>query len=238
MAAHDETNAKLGIEFYGGYQVYSESGVDLTMLRRNLERTVEERWENNRRALAFSNALRDANAARLGRLVDTGGSQIMVDAAGIVRHLIAHHVEFVVIGGQAMRAQGSTYITEDLDLCYRRTAQNIAAVAAAFAPLHPYLRGAPPGLPFAFDAPTIQACLNFTLITDLGEVDLLGEVSGVGNYDRVYAQSDELDALGGKVRVLSIDGLIAAKKTAGRNKDRAHVLELEELKKLREGGRG
>jgi hypothetical protein len=238
MATYDETKAKPGIEFYGGYQVYSESGVDLTMLRRNLERTVEERWENNRRALAFGNVLRDANAARLGRLVDIGRGQIMVDAVGIVRHLIAHRVEFVVIGGQAMRVQGATYITEDLDVCYRRTAQNIAALAAAFAPLHPYMRGAPPGLPFSFDAPTIQAGLNFTLQTDLGDVDVLREVSGLGNYDRVYAQSDEVTAFGDKVRVLSLDGLIAAKKAAGRNKDRAHLLELEELKKLREGGQG
>jgi hypothetical protein len=238
MAAPDETKAKPGIEFYGGYQVYSESGVDLTLLRRNLERTVEERWENNRRALALGQVLQEANAARLGRSVEDNRRQIMVDAVGIVRQLLAHQVEFVVVGGQAMRAQGAAYITEDLDLCYRRTAQNIAAIAAAFAPLHPHLRGAPPGLPFAFDAPTIQAGLNFTLTTDLGEVDLLGEVSGIGNYDRVYAQSDELDVLGGKVRVLSVDGLIAAKKAAGRNKDRAHLLELEELKKLREAGQG
>jgi predicted nucleotidyltransferase len=203
-----------------------------------LERTVEERWENNRRVLAFGNALRDANAARLGPLADSGRRAIMVDAVGIISHLLAHRVEFVVIGGQAMRAQGATYITEDLDVCYRRTPQNIAALAAAFAPLHPYMRGAPPGLPFTFDAPTIQAGLNFTLQTDLGEVDVLGEVSGLGNYERVYAQSDELAVFGSKVRILSLDGLIAAKKAAGRNKDRAHILELEELKKLREGGQG
>ncbi len=162
----------------------------------------------------------------------------MVDVAGIISHLIAHRVEFVVIGGQAMRAQGATYITEDLDVCYRRTPQNIAALSAAFAPLHPYMRGAPPGLPFHFDAPTIQAGLNFTLQTDLGDVDVLGEVSGLGNYERVCAHSDELTVFGSKVRVLSLDGLIAAKKAAGRNKDRAHILELEELKKLRESGQG
>ena len=92
MATPDETKANPGIEFYGGYQVYSESGVDLTMLRRNLERTVEERWENNRRALAFGNALRDANATRLGRLLDTGRRQTMVDATGIIAHLIARHL--------------------------------------------------------------------------------------------------------------------------------------------------
>jgi hypothetical protein len=31
------------IEFYGGYQVYSESGIDLTLLRENLKHTPTER---------------------------------------------------------------------------------------------------------------------------------------------------------------------------------------------------
>ena len=40
MATQDEKKAKPGIEFYGGYQVYSESGVDLTLLRANSARPV------------------------------------------------------------------------------------------------------------------------------------------------------------------------------------------------------
>jgi hypothetical protein len=104
--------------------------------------------------------------------------------------------------------------------------------------LHPYLRGAPPGLPFRLDVPTLQAGLNFTLSTDLGDLDLLGEVSGVGDYQKSLAQSQEITMFGMQIRVLSLDGLIAAKRAAGRNKDQAHLLELEELKKLREGGQG
>src|SRR5262249_50437903 len=100
--------------------------------------------------------------------------------------------------------------------------------------LHPYLRGAPAGLPFKLDVPTLQSGLNFTLVTDHGDLDLLGEVSGIGRYEQVLAQSDELEVFGLKVRVLSIDGLIAAKKAAGRAKDQAHLLELEELKNLRD----
>jgi predicted nucleotidyltransferase len=162
----------------------------------------------------------------------------MFDAPGIVRQLVSQHVEFVVVGGLAMAAHGSAYLTKDLDVCYDRAAANLAALAAALAPLHPYLRGAPPGLPFRLDVPTLQAGLNFTLTTDLGDLDLLGEVSGLGDYHEVFAQSQESAMFGLQVRVLSLDGLIAAKKAAGRNKDRAHLLELEELKKLREGGQG
>jgi hypothetical protein len=151
--------------------------------------------------------------------------------------LTTHRIEFVVIGGLAMIAHGSAYITKDIDLCYRRSHENIAALAAACASIHPYLRGVPPGLPFKFDAATIQAGLNFTLTTDLGDIDFLGEVSGVGSYQKVAALSEEKEVYGLVVRVLSLDGLIAAKRAAGRNKDKLHLLELEELKKMRDAAR-
>ncbi len=162
----------------------------------------------------------------------------MTDVIAYVKLLTAHHIQFVVIGGQAMRALGSAHVTDDTDICYQRTPANLAALVVAFAPIHPYLRGVPPGLPFRFDVPTLTAGLNLTLDTDLGEIDLLGEVSGVGTYDRVLAQSEEGTLSGLTVRILSLDGLIAAKKAAGRVKDRLHLLELEELKKLRDAARG
>jgi hypothetical protein len=225
------------LEFYGGYQVYSDSGVDLTLLRQNLTRTVEQRLENNKRALAMGHAFQ--RAGRPGRPQPPNPDErfVMVDAPALIQVLASGEVEFVTIGGQAMRAQGSAHVTEDADFCYRRTPENIARLAAALAPARPYLRGAPPGLPFRFDALTIQAGLNFTLTTDLGDVDFLGEVSGIGNYDAVYAKSEEIDMFGYKVRVLSLDGLIAAKTAAGRLKDQTHLLELEELKKLRDAAK-
>jgi hypothetical protein len=232
MAAHDETKAKPGIEFYGGYPVYSESGVDLTQLRRNLKTTIEDRWESVCRSASWLRTLGPQ------RKESSMSESSKFDAPGIVRQLVAEKVEFVVVGGLAMAVHGSSYLTKDLDVCYNRTAANMAAIVAALAPLHPYLRGVPPGLPFRLDVPTLQAGLNFTFITDLGDLDLLGEVSGIGDYSKVLAQSQERAMFGMQVRVLSLDGLIAAKKAAGRNKDRNHVLELEELKKLREGGQG
>jgi hypothetical protein len=225
-----------GIEFYGGYEVYSDTGVDLTLLRANLRRSLEERWENNRRALEFARALRQAVQSR-GRSPVSGGGVGMVDAVGFVKLLTANNVQFIVIGGQAMRAHGSAHVTEDIDVCYQRTPPNLAALVAALTPLHPYLRGVPPGLPFRFDMPTLAAGLNFTLTTDCGDVDLLGEVSGIGGYDQVLRLSDEVKMFDSTVRILSLDGLIAAKKAAGRGKDRLHLLELEELKKLRDAAR-
>lgn len=222
------------IEFYGGYEVYSESGVDLTQLRENLRLTVAERLQSNSGSLRSLEAFTEASHVRGRNCLSRTRRVGMLDIEGILRQLAAHQVDYVLIGGLAMIAHGSAYITKDVDICYARSQENLAAAAAAFAPLHPYLRGAPPGLPFRFDVPTIQAGLNCTLTTDLGDVDLLGEVSGVGGYPQALAQSEEKVVFGLAVHVLSLEGLIAAKKAAGRTKDRTHLLELEELKKLRD----
>jgi hypothetical protein len=91
-------------------------------------------------------------------------------------------VEFVIVGGIAATIHGSARVTQDLDIVYARTPENIARLAASLAPHRPYLRGAPPGLPFRWDAETIRRGLNFTLTTTLGDVDLLGEIVGGGSY--------------------------------------------------------
>src|SRR5256885_3412733 len=92
-------------------------------------------------------------------------------------------VEFIIIGGVAARVHGSARLTEDLDIAYRRTHENIQRIVQALAPYDPYVRGAPRGLPFQWDERTIHNGLNFTLTTTLGSIDLLGEVTGGGTYD-------------------------------------------------------
>lgn len=146
-------------------------------------------------------------------------------------------VEYVLIGGFAAIVQGSAYATYDVDICYRRTGDNIHRLSNALAPIHPYLRGAPRGLPFRFDAPTIQAGLNFTFTTDQGDLDLLGEVSGLGNFDQVKAASETMELYGFSVSVLTVEGLIRSKKAAGRRKDLLLLGDLENLLKLKRGSK-
>jgi hypothetical protein len=221
------------MEFYGNYQVYSESGVDLTLLRENLKRTATERVEKNSRGIGVVAELKRAGRATC-RPTQLDRCEMELEVKKILSLLTTHQVQFILIGGLAMRVHGSAHITEDLDVCYSRAPQNIVALASAFETIHPYLRGAPAGLPFHFDVPTILAGLNFTLISDLGDIDLLGEVSGIGNYEKALPQSEKRTIFELPVPVLSLDGLIAAKKAAGRGKDRQHLLELEELKKMRD----
>jgi hypothetical protein len=231
MAAPEQRDKPKGIKFYGVDEVYSESGVDLTLLHSNLRQSIEERLENNRRAAEFGFALWQSNPHR-ELLAAFNRTVSMTDVAAFLKLLVGLQVQFVLIGDQALAAHGSAHVTFDTDICSQRTPENLAALVAALAPVHPYLRGAPPGLPFCFDMPTVEAGLNFTLDTDKGKIDILGEVSGVGTYEQVLAHSVEKIVYGFPVRILSIDGLIAAKKAAGRTKDQLHLLELIELKKI------
>src|SRR2546423_14968957 len=100
-------------------------------------------------------------------------------------------IRFIVIGGLAAIAHGQARATYDVDAVYERSAGNIERLAAVLRPIQPYLRGAPPGLPFSWDARTIKMGLNFTLKTTLGDLDLLGEVAGVGNYQQLLPWSQE-----------------------------------------------
>src|SRR5437867_7941495 len=87
----------------------------------------------------------------------SGRQPVPSDFTRILDRLHAEGVEFVVAGGLAMVAHGSSIVTRDFDLCYRRTPDNLARLARAIAPLHPRLRGAPGDLPFLFDVRTLQA---------------------------------------------------------------------------------
>ena len=104
----------------------------------------------------------------------------MVDFEALLRALAGSQIEFIVVGGAAATAHGSARLTNDLDIVYSRSPENIRRIVTALRDFHPYLRGAPPGLPFRFDEETIHAGLNFTFTTTLGDLDLLGEIAGGG----------------------------------------------------------
>jgi hypothetical protein len=122
-----------------------------------------------------------------------------VDLAQIIPPLVRAKVDFILIGGMAAILHGSARVTFDVDLVYSRTDENIQRLTDALASHKPYLRGAPPDLPFAWDAKTIRSGLNFTLTTALGDVDLFGEVAGGDTYQDLSAHSFEIEAFGVQV---------------------------------------
>jgi hypothetical protein len=147
----------------------------------------------------------------------------------VLDRLARNEVDFIVIGGLAAALHGSAYVTQDVDVCYGRSHASIEHLCRALADLHPNLRGAPAGLPFRFDPATVKAGLNFTLSTDLGPVDVLGEVSPFGDFEKLKPHAVPMSLGGHSVLVLSLPALIRSKRAAGRPKDLLVVPELEAL---------
>lgn len=153
----------------------------------------------------------------------------MTRFAELLRVLVEADVEFLFIGGVAAVAHGSARTTQDLDILYSRSPENLQRLVAALAPHKPYLRGAPPGLPFRWDLATLRAGLNFTLVTDLGWIDLLGEITGGGSYAALFEHTVPIELYGVHCRVLDLPALIQSKRATGRPKDFEAVAELELL---------
>jgi len=156
--------------------------------------------------------------------------------------LVRHGVDFVLIGGAAGNAWGSSHPTYDLDVVYARDRANIARLVAALEEIGVRLRGAPADLPFQLDARTIENGANFTFETPHGDFDALGDVAGVRSYEELRANSDQRDVWGLMIRIASLDDLIAMKRAANRPKDRNMVEEYiviaEERRLKAEGGAG
>jgi hypothetical protein len=155
----------------------------------------------------------------------------LIDFEKALTVLAEAQVRLVLVGGLAVTIHGSAYVTYDLDFCYARDAKNLSSLVQAIRPYNPRLRGAPVGLPFRFDEQTLKSGLNFTLTTDLGDLDLLGEVTGIGDFTAALAASMPVELFGHDFDVLTLEALIASKRAAGRPKD---LLVLPELEALRE----
>ena len=141
----------------------------------------------------------------------------------------------LVVGGLASILHGASLITNDLDICYRRSKKNLEALVQALTAFQPMLRGPKgEGISFLFDAKTLQNGMNFTLKTEQGDIDLLGELSGVGNYEMLNRSALKTELFGIPIKVISLEDLIRAKRAAGRKKDLVHLDELEALKLMTE----
>ena len=154
------------------------------------------------------------------------------DCAGLIAALDKAGVDFIVVGGVAANAHGSPRLTPDVEVVYARADDNLARLVRALAPVKPFLRGAPPGLPFEWSVRTLVRGLNFTLTTTGGTLDILGEIVGGGSYEDLRAHSTVMRIFSHDVRILNLDALIRANRAAGRPKDLAVITELELLQEL------
>ena len=159
----------------------------------------------------------------------------MTDYRGLLETLEKAGVDFILVGGLAATVHGSARLTQDVDVVYSRAPQNLTRLVAALGPIQPYLRGAPPGLPFRWDDETLAKGLNFTLSTKLGDLDLLGEITGGGTFKELIDHAVTVQLFGVDIRCLDMPTLIRVKRAAGRPQDLEVVAELEALLEAEDG---
>jgi hypothetical protein len=155
----------------------------------------------------------------------------MIELKEAITALADHGVEFVLIGGVAVTLHSSAYVTQDLDFCYSRDSANLFKIVRALSNFDPRPRGFPEDLPFVFDEGTLRNGANFTFTTTIGDIDLIAEVVGVGDYSAAKESSVEFTIYDRVVRALDLEALIASKLATDRPKDK---LVLPELLALRE----
>jgi hypothetical protein len=161
------------------------------------------------------------------------------DDKALLARLRERQAEFVVGGGVACVLSGAPLVTYDLDICIRLTPENLCRIQAAVKDLHPFHRLSSNQLPLELTDQLCGRLKNLFLQTDLGKLDCLGEITGIGGYDKVAARSDVMPLSFGACRVLSLDALIEAKESAGRDKDLGALRFLRAIKdKPKTEGRG
>jgi hypothetical protein len=153
----------------------------------------------------------------------------MQNLSELTRRLIAAQVEFVLVGGFAAVAHGVTQVTRDVDICCRFSEVNLMRIEKAVTDLRPTHRSRP-DLPLQLTPEQCSRLKNLYLKTDLGALDCLGEVLGIGNFEEVVKNSVEVELPYGKCRILDIDALIRAKEAMNRNHDKVTVMLLKKIK--------
>ncbi|MFZ2149171.1 MAG: hypothetical protein WAV28_18320, partial [Sedimentisphaerales bacterium] len=107
------------------------------------------------------------------------------------------------------------------------------ALQRAISDLHSVHRMTPKRKKLQLTEKTCGQFKNLYLDTDIGQLDCLSFIDGLGNYSQVKGKSELIEVEKMKVRVLSLDALIKAKKSMNRPRDKEAVLQLEAIKKLK-----
>src|SRR5437867_4109453 len=161
-------------------------------------------------------------------------NKIVQDDKALLLRLQGQGTEFVIIGGFCGIMHGVSLVTRDLDVCCRFTPANLRRIEAAVKDLHPFHRLATNKLPLELSDDLCGRLRNLYLQTDLGKLDCLSEVMGVGDYEDILKHSMVYKLSYGEFRILEIDALIAAKEAVGRERDLAAVKQLRAIKEKKE----
>ncbi|MGE0383956.1 MAG: nucleotidyltransferase [Gammaproteobacteria bacterium] len=153
----------------------------------------------------------------------------MTELNRLLQRLCDAEIDFVIVGGYAAMLHGSSMLTRDLDVCALLTGENVARLRAVFRDLRPTHRHHPGRLSF-LDHPDPGVPLrNVYLQTDLGPVDVMTSITGVGGFEEVRRSAIRIEIFGRFVHVIDLRNLIRAKEALGREKDLISAKELRAI---------
>jgi hypothetical protein len=166
-----------------------------------------------------------------------------LDPQRIFKVLERHDVEYILIGGLAAVLHGSALVTNDADICPRRTPKNLEHLAAALGELDARLRarGDAKGVGFTCDAAFLGGVDLLTLETAAGQFDIAFAPAGFASYEALVDSAVTYDIDGTRVQVAALRDVIHSKETANRVKDQAalpHLYALEDEIAAGESGSG
>jgi predicted nucleotidyltransferase len=156
------------------------------------------------------------------------------DFPNLLRRLVKAGVNFVIVGGYAGVVHGCTFVTQDIDICCDFAPRNLLALQKAIADLHPVHRMTPGRQPLELTAENAGQFKNLHLDTDLGHLDCLSEIQGLGGCEEVAKASQTIEIEGMPLRVLTIAALIVTKEAMNRPRDQEAVRQLKAIKELEE----
>lgn len=151
----------------------------------------------------------------------------------LLQRLFEHNIEFVLVGGFAANLHGTRDVTQDIDICLKLSRENLARLFAALTDLHPVHRLTPNRLPLQITDANWQSLKNIYLETDWGVLDCLGEVAGIGDYEKAVLLSTQIPLPVGACPVLTIEALIRAKQALARPHDLRTVAALKAIQSKR-----
>ena len=170
-----------------------------------------------------------------------------LDLARIVEALDRHGVEYLIVGGHAARAYGARFLTRDSDCLVKMERENLSRLAAALRELHARLRISglsdeeSAALPVQIDAILDQQTDFSNWRTDAGDLDVMKAMPGPDgaprHYEDLAGDARVLDYAGVRIRVASLNAIVASKEFANRPKDRDALPELHLLQERMRGAR-
>lgn len=153
----------------------------------------------------------------------------MSELNSLLQRLSDVGIDFVVVGGMAAVLHGSSMVTRVLGVCVPLSGVTVEKLRTALRDLHPVHRIATAGTSFLENPAPGVSVQNLYLQTDLGALDLLGTITGVGDFEQVRASAVEVNLFGRTVKVIGLDALIRAKESVGRQKDLLAAIELRAI---------